>query len=72
MAVEVSGMHSRFIVLMVLMTDGSYCFYLDMEKGLLSTIIAFRRELHQYPEVSYKEFETHKRIKKMLLSFGVA
>lgn len=42
-----------------------------MKKVLLDKLVAFRRELHQYPEVSFKEFETHKRLKNMLLSFGV-
>ena len=42
-----------------------------MDKKMLEKIVEFRRELHQYPEVSYKEFETHKRLKSMLLELGV-
>lgn len=38
----------------------------------MDRLIAFRRELHQYPEVSFQEFNTHKRIKNILLSLGVS
>lgn len=38
---------------------------------MLEKIVAFRRELHQYPEISFQEFETHKRVKNMLTSLGV-
>lgn len=38
----------------------------DLEK-----IIAFRRDVHQNPETGFKEFETSRKIKELLLSFGI-
>lgn len=42
-----------------------------MNQELIDKLVSFRRELHQHPEITFQEFETHKRIKNILLSFGV-
>ena len=42
-----------------------------MDLPLIDRLVAFRRELHQHPEITFQEFETHQRIKNILLSFGV-
>ena len=34
-------------------------------------LIALRREFHKYPELSLKEFETSKKIKNYLKSYGI-
>ncbi|PJI07406.1 MULTISPECIES: amidohydrolase [Clostridium] len=38
----------------------------DKQKELLQKLIGYRRELHKYPELSMKEYETTKRIKNWL------
>jgi metal-dependent amidase/aminoacylase/carboxypeptidase family protein len=42
-----------------------------MDPKLVERLVAFRRELHTFPELSLKEFQTQKRIKNLLLEFGV-
>jgi hippurate hydrolase len=42
-----------------------------MDPKILERVVAFRRELHTFPEISLKEFETHKRIKSFLIELGV-
>ena len=54
---------------------------MDVNKGFENTmraagcdidkIIEFRRDVHQHAELGFKEFETSKKIKDLLLSFGV-
>lgn len=34
-------------------------------------MIEIRQKIHQHPEGGFKEFETHKLLKEMLLSFGI-
>lgn len=40
-------------------------------KAILNEIIAIRRHLHQYPELSFQEFETSAYIQKQLTNFGI-
>lgn len=42
-----------------------------MDKDLLEKITQFRRDIHQNAEVSFREFQTHKKIKNMLLGFNI-
>jgi hippurate hydrolase len=42
-----------------------------LDNVTLERLIAFRRELHQNPEISMKEVETKKRIIGILKEFGV-
>jgi amidohydrolase len=42
-----------------------------LSKDLLPDLILLRRKLHQYPELSFKEFETSKRIAKELEQIGI-
>ena len=42
-----------------------------MDGDLHKRLTAFRRELHQYPEIGFEEFETRERIKKILMEFGI-
>ena len=37
----------------------------------VDSLIAFRRELHQHPEIGYQEHETAKRIQRELAAIGV-
>ena len=37
----------------------------------LDKIIDFRQKIHQHPEGGFKEFETQKKIKEILVSFGL-
>ena len=39
---------------------------LDIDK-----IIALRRNIHQFPEKAFEEFETSRKIKEQLISFGI-
>ena len=39
---------------------------------LLNTLIEIRRELHRFPELSMKEYETTKRIKKWLKHYDIS
>lgn len=39
-------------------------------QALVNDVIEWRRYLHQNPELSYKEFNTHKFVKELLDSFG--
>lgn len=39
---------------------------------LLQQLIAYRRELHEYPELSMREFETTKRIRQWLTGVGIS
>ncbi len=41
------------------------------QRNILEKVIAFRRELHMYPEIGFKEFETRQRIKNILMEFGI-
>ena len=43
----------------------------EMVEELYPRLIEIRRELHRYPEISNKEFETTKRIKNWLQEFGI-
>lgn len=43
----------------------------EVEENLNRKLIEYRRELHSYPELSNKEFNTTKRIKKWLLSENI-
>lgn len=45
--------------------------FLKEAQNLSSKLISYRRELHQYPELSLKEFETTKRIKKWLKDLNI-
>lgn len=38
---------------------------------MIEELIKFRRELHQYPEISHQQIETTKRIKNMAIRLGV-
>lgn len=40
-------------------------------EALESWIIRLRREFHQYPELSFEEYETQKRILKFLGELGI-
>ncbi|WP_243466391.1 hypothetical protein [Methanosarcina mazei] len=40
-------------------------------ESLDSWIIRLRREFHKYPELSFKEYETQKRILKILGELGI-
>jgi amidohydrolase len=42
-----------------------------MDPKLLERIVEFRQEIHQHPEINFQEFETHKRIKNILIELGV-
>ncbi|MCM1991929.1 amidohydrolase [Oceanirhabdus seepicola] len=42
-----------------------------IEKGFDKYLIDLRREFHKYPEVSWKEYETSKRIKEELTKLGI-
>jgi len=42
-----------------------------MNDKILERLVEFRHELHRFPEISLKEFETQKRIRGLLLEFGV-
>jgi amidohydrolase len=42
-----------------------------MKEELKSKLIAFRHELHTYPELSFQEFETTERIRKWLGEAGI-
>jgi len=42
-----------------------------LAKKYSKDIIEIRRELHQYPELSFKEFETSKRIEKVLKKYKI-
>ncbi|WBW97378.1 amidohydrolase [Oceanirhabdus sp. W0125-5] len=44
---------------------------MKIEKGFNEYLIHLRREFHKYPEVSWKEFETSKRIKEELTKMGL-
>lgn len=37
----------------------------------LDKIISFRKDMHKYAELGFKEIETSRKIKEMLLSFGI-
>jgi len=37
----------------------------------IEKIIAFRRNVHEYPELGYEEVETQRKIKEHLLEFGI-
>lgn len=43
-----------------------------MDQDTVQKIIAFRRNLHQFPEISFKQFQTTKKIKQFLVQLGVA
>lgn len=43
----------------------------DKQKELLQKLIGYRRELHKYPELSMKEYETTKRIKNWLMENNI-
>lgn len=38
---------------------------------LINTLIKYRRELHENPELSMKEYETTKRIKRWLSDYNI-
>lgn len=42
-----------------------------MDPSIVARVIQFRREIHRFPEVSMAEFETQKRIRAILIEFGV-
>ena len=37
----------------------------------MDQIIALRRSIHQHAELAFQEYETQKKIKEVLLSFGI-
>jgi len=37
-----------------------------MDKQILEKLVSFRKELYQYPETGFEEFETRKRIMSIL------
>ncbi|MCM3567718.1 M20 peptidase aminoacylase family protein [Neobacillus mesonae] len=43
----------------------------DKQEVLFSKLVAYRRELHENPELSFKEFETTKRIRQWLKEEGI-
>lgn len=43
----------------------------DLSKKYKKEIIEIRRHLHQYPELSYKEFETSKFVQQKLKEYGI-
>ncbi len=43
----------------------------DRAKAIEPTLIAIRRHFHMYPEVSYQEFETSKKIVEILQKLGI-
>lgn len=42
-----------------------------MDPKILERVVALRHEIHRFPETSLNEFETQKRLKKILIEFGV-
>lgn len=40
-------------------------------EGLLSKLVALRRDIHQHPEIGFKEFRTQGLIKQTLLDAGI-
>ena len=44
---------------------------LDEQVSLLNKLVAYRRELHEHPELSMKEYETTKRIRRWLEEEGI-
>lgn len=45
---------------------------LDRQEPLLKKLVAYRRELHEHPELSMKEYETTKRIRRWLEEAGIS
>ena len=43
-----------------------------LSKDVFERIVAFRREMHQNPELSFEEFQTQKRIKAFLTEIGIS
>lgn len=43
----------------------------DVKDKYEEELIEFRRDLHMYPELSFKEYETTRKIKERLISLGV-
>jgi amidohydrolase len=43
----------------------------SLAKAHSSQVVAFRRHIHAYPELSYKEFDTAKYVGEQLRSFGI-
>jgi len=43
----------------------------NLSGEIFERVVAFRREMHQNPELSFEEFETQKRIRKFLLDTGI-
>lgn len=43
----------------------------ELAKDLLPQIIEIRRNIHQYPELSFQEYETSKYIKSVLTDWGI-
>ena len=42
-----------------------------MNEDLITKLIKYRHELHTYPELSFQEFETTKRIRNWLSEAGI-
>ena len=43
----------------------------DLVAEQVDALVAFRRELHQHPEIGYQEHETARRIQRELTAIGV-
>ena len=44
----------------------------DLSENYFDEILAIRRHLHMYPELSFQEFETSKYIKEILNLWGIS
>jgi amidohydrolase len=44
---------------------------LNHNNDLIKEMISWRHEIHQYPELGFKEHKTSKKVVKLLLNFGV-
>ena len=44
---------------------------LERAQGIAEQIVAWRRHVHQHPELSYKEYETARYIAHTLAGMGV-
>lgn len=45
--------------------------YKEIDNSLIGEVIKIRRHLHQYPEISEKEYETSNYIKSYLDKIGI-
>ena len=45
--------------------------FLEMAQEMQNELVSIRRDFHQHPELSWKEYETTKRIKEYLTSWGI-